>query len=191
MPGEKPLVTRGIYERVWPNYVFQRTSTPSAWPPLNTALGALTSMPARPPKPLTGRQIQRQVFKRLERYDHLNLAEQYAMFMGKAQLLELYLKQLHARRSGTDIEDMERWTLGRTTTELKRGGLRGDFIALLESLVDYRNFMAHEFLLSELMLRALTGNSGRLVRKHLERGAYELEQVLLLHDWCEKHNAWA
>lgn len=141
-------------------------------------------------KPLTSQDIQREVFKRLKRYDRLNLLEQYAMFMGKAQLIELNLKQLHSRRSSVDLEQMEKWTLRRVTNELKRTGVRGDFIILLENLINYRNFMAHEFLLNEIMLRALTGNGGRLVRKHLERGAYELEQVLLLHDWCEKYDAW-
>jgi hypothetical protein len=26
--------------------------------------------------------------------------------------------------------------------------------------------------------------------KHLERGAYELERVILLYDWCERYDAW-
>lgn len=146
-------------------------------------------MPSQP-KPLTSQDIQREVFKRLKRYDRLNLLEQYAMFMGKAQLIELNLKQLHSRRSSVDLEQMENWTLRRITNELKRTSLRGDFIILLENLINYRNFMAHEFLINEIMLRTLSGNSGRLVRKHLERGAYELEQVLLIHDWCEKYDAW-
>jgi hypothetical protein len=86
---------------------------------------------------------------------------------------------------------METWTLGRVTRELKECGLRPDFIALLESVVKYRNHTAHELLVNDAMLKyVLAGDSGRLELRQLEKGVYELEQVVFLHDWCEEHNAW-
>jgi hypothetical protein len=58
-------------------------------------------------------------------------------------------------------------------------------------VVRYRNHVAHEYLAALAMLRILLkGNTGRLGVKHLERGTYELERVILLYDWREKHDAW-
>ncbi len=135
--------------------------------------------------------IQEQVHKRLAKYKKLNILEQFAMFMGMAQILEAGLKNLLVRRYNYAHENMERWTLGKTTSELKRSGLRMDFVDLLESVVTYRNHIAHELLANEAMLKALLGgDAGRLELRQLETGIYELEQILFLHDWCEEHNAW-
>lgn len=113
------------------------------------------------------------------------------MFMGMAQLLDAALKHLLVDRYGHDYAAIEKWTMGRTTTVLKEHGLRGDFILLLESLVTYRNHIAHEFLANEAMLRSmLGGDSGRFELRQLERGTYELEQLVVLHDWCIEHEAW-
>jgi hypothetical protein len=135
-------------------------------------------------------EIERRVFRRLKPYAKLSFFEQFAMFMGKAQVLEFGLKGLLARRFGCDLEQMERWTLGRTTKELKEQGLRKDFVALLESLVELRNLIAHDLLLSDALVKLHTGKTTRSARRPLEHGIYELEQILLLHDWIEEHGAW-
>ena len=139
---------------------------------------------------LTKKDIQRAVFKRLELYNKLTFVEQFAMFMGKAQLFELALRQLLARRYKYEFDDMERWPLGRTARELKQCGLRKDFVALLESVIQHRNFIAHELLASKTLLAAFSGTTARSVRRPLEHGIYELEQIMYLYNWCEKHNAW-
>jgi hypothetical protein len=135
-------------------------------------------------------EIQREVSKRLKKYNKLSFLEQFAMFIGSAQILELGLKHLLARRYKQDLEQMEKWTLGRTAKELKKFGLRQDFILLLESVVQYRNYIAHELLVNDAMLKALVGKSGRLEQRHLGKGIYELEQIMVFHDWLEKHSAW-
>ncbi len=140
---------------------------------------------------LAANEIQEQVLNRLEKYKSFNVLEQFAMFMGMAQVLEVGLKNLLSRRYKYDLEKIETWTLGKTTRELKECGLRADFIALLESVVQYRNHIAHELLVNDAMLKCiLGGESGRLELKQLEKGIYELEQIIFLHDWCEEHNAW-
>jgi hypothetical protein len=149
------------------------------------------SPPASEEPCLSPGEILEQVFKRLEKYMHLNLFEQFAMFMGKAQLLELGVKSLLVRRYSYDNEKIKKWTLGKTARELKKCGLRGDFIFLLESVVDYRNYIAHELLANDAMLKSLRdGDSGRLELRTLEKGTIELEQILFLYDWTEEHNAW-
>jgi hypothetical protein len=140
---------------------------------------------------LTPKEIQAAVCDRLAKYDNLNVLEQYAMFMGAAQILEYGLKGLLHRKYNVDIDKTERWTLGRTSAELKKHGLRGDFVLLLESVVSCRNYIAHAFLANEAMLRSLlNGKSGRLEVRHLQRAIYELEQLMFLYDWTEAHDAW-
>jgi hypothetical protein len=135
--------------------------------------------------------IQEEVSKRLEKYKGRNLLEQFALFMGTAQILELALKRLLARRYGYELEKMDFWTLGRTITELEKVSVRADFIGLLKSALKHRNHMAHEFLANEAMLKSILGESGRLEARELEKGIYELEQVIFLHDWCEERDAWS
>jgi hypothetical protein len=145
---------------------------------------------SKPPR-LTDRQVTYRVFRRLKRYDKLSDLEQFAMFMGKAQVLELGLKRLLHRIFNYDHDRMEKWTLGRTTRELKDSGLRRDFIALLEAFADYRNHIAHEYLANEALLRRILGRDiGRLERKYLERGIFKVEEALLIYDWLEQHGAW-
>lgn len=142
---------------------------------------------------LTPKQLQRTVFRRLAAYTQLSFLEQFAMFMGKAQVLELALKHLLVRLYDYDFDRLERWTLGRVVRELKERGLRGDFVALMESLVEHRNFIAHELLASTAMFRQLVGRRTRIPRpivRPLDQGIFELEQVMYVQDWLEKHNAW-
>jgi hypothetical protein len=147
-------------------------------------------MPAKQQPSLERKDIERALLKRLKPYSKLSFFEQFAMFMGKAQVLELGLKGLLARQFGCDLDQMEKWTLGRTTNELKKKGLRKDFIALLESLVELRNVVAHDLLVSDALIRLHTGRTTRASRRPLEHGIYELEQILFLYDWTEEHSAW-
>lgn len=147
-------------------------------------------MTKKPPQ-ITGREIHNRVTKRLAAYSKLSLLECFAVFLGKAQVLEFGLKNLLARRYKYKLDDMERWTLGKTIYELEKSGLRSDFIELLKVVLKYRNYVAHEALADVAMLsRILKSDIGRLGVKHLQMGAYELERVILLYDWCEKHGAW-
>lgn len=140
---------------------------------------------------LTAEEIRTGVWARLEKYKKLSLLEHFAMFMGIVQVLELNLKLLLHRRFQLDLDAMERWTLGRVSTELKNRGVRPDFTQLLDSLVGYRNHIAHSLLANEMLLRDLLG--GRPTRfevRELQKGTYELEQLWFLYEWTEAHDAW-
>lgn len=139
---------------------------------------------------LSAKKIQNAVNKKLEGYKNLTFLEQYAMFMGKAQILELGLKRLLARKYEVPFESMEKWTLGRVKNELSQRGLRQDFIAYLNRLVDYRNYMAHELLVNNAITKSLANFSDRKLYGDFYRGVYELEQLIVLYDWSEKHDAW-
>lgn len=139
---------------------------------------------------LSGDQIKKDVFEKLAQYKDRSVLEQYAIFMGKAQILEFGLKGLLARNFNVPLEDMELWTLGRTRTELRQRGLRSDFIRFLDSVVDHRNNMAHEFLVNTEIIRSIANFSERKLYGDLFRALYEIEQVIILHDWCEENNGW-
>ena len=139
---------------------------------------------------LSGDQIKKDVFEKLAQYKDRSVLEQYAIFMGKAQILEFGLKGLLARKFNVPLEDMELWTLGRTRTELRQRGLRSDFIRFLDSVVDHRNNMAHEFLVNTEIVRSIANFSERKLYGDLFRALYEIEQVIILYDWCEENNGW-
>ena len=139
---------------------------------------------------LSGDQIKKDVFEKLAQYKDRSVLEQYAIFMGKAQILEFGLKGLLARKFNVPLEDMELWTLGRTRTELRQRGLRSDFIRFLDSVVEHRNNMAHEFLVNTEIIRSIANFSERKLYGDLFRALYEIEQVIILHDWCEENNGW-
>lgn len=139
---------------------------------------------------LSGDEIKERVLKKIDEYRRLSHLENYAMFMGKAQLLEMALKSLLTRRYNVPEESMERWTLGRVKNELRNKGLRPDFITFLEGVVGHRNYIAHEFLANNAATQSIANFSGRKLYGDLFRATYELEQIIILYDWCEEHNAW-
>jgi len=140
---------------------------------------------------LTAEAIQSAVFQRLEKYHGRNLLESFGMFMGMAQLLELGLKGLLHRRFNVDFEEMERWTLGQVAAALRERRLRPDFLELLRSVVQYRNYIAHSLLANEAILRdLLQGGQTRFELRELQRGTYELEQLCFLFAWTEENDAW-
>lgn len=139
---------------------------------------------------ISAEQIKVEVLAKLESYENLSMLEKYAIFMGKAQILEFGLKRLLAHMFNVSLEKMERWTLGKTKNELKNRGIRPDFIRLLESVVTYRNNMAHEFLLNTSISRSIANFSEHKLYGDLFRAIYELEQIIILHDWCEENDGW-
>lgn len=139
---------------------------------------------------LSARKIQNAVKKRLEGYENLSFLEQYAMFMGKAQILELGLKRLLTRKYEVPFESMDKWSLGRVKNELSQRGLRQDFIAYLSSVVDYRNYIAHELLVNNAITKSAANFSNRKLYGDFYRGVYELEQLIVVYEWSEKHDAW-
>lgn len=139
---------------------------------------------------LSGEQIKQEVLAKLDQYKGRSVLEQYAIFMGKAQLLEFGLKGLLARRFSVPLDDMELWTLGKTKNELRQKGLRPDFIKLLDSVVDHRNNMAHEFLVNTEIIQSIANFSERKLYGDLFRALYEIEQIIVIHDWCEENNGW-
>ncbi len=134
--------------------------------------------------------IQQKVLQKVEEYQNKSILEQYALFMGKAQLLEFCLKNLLFRLFEVPVENTKTWTLGRTKNELNNKGLRPDFIEFLSSVVDYRNHMAHEFLANDAITQSFADFSDHKRFGELYKAIYELEQLILLYDWCEENQGW-
>jgi len=124
-------------------------------------------------KSLSGKQVHAIVARRLRKIDKFSFLESFAMFMGKAQLVELGRKHILTGKYGYDEERIDRWTLGRVVNELRERGLRQDFIHLMEELKEHRNHIAHEMLANDALLRRLAGGSAqRIAWKSLRRGLY-------------------
>jgi|SRR5690554_4864068 len=145
-------------------------------------------------KVLTLEEIETGVQNGIKKYENLDFLGKYAMYVGVAQLLEFGLKKLHQERYGNTLQDMEKWTLGRTKKELAEKGLRPDFISLLESVVDYRNYIAHEILLNFALIKSITDNlktnNYSKDERILDKAILELEQLIFLFDWSNQNNAW-
>lgn len=139
---------------------------------------------------LTPEEIQSEVLRRLKRYENLSFFEQFAMFMGVVQVVEISLKQLLHRKYGVEFESLERSTLGQVAHSLKDRGLRPDFTKLLDSVVGYRNHVAHSLLVNQIMLQSLGAGDARFEQRELQKGIYELEQLWFLYEWTEERNAW-
>ncbi|MDI9256877.1 hypothetical protein [Flavobacterium sedimenticola] len=145
-------------------------------------------------KDLTQEEIQAGTQNGIKKYEHLDFLGKYAMYMGVAQLLEFGLKKLHEEKYGNTLEEMERWTLGKTKDKLAAKGLRPDFIHFLESVVKSRNYIAHEILANFALMRSITDN---LETSHyskderiLDKAILELEQLIFLFDWTNQNNGW-
>lgn len=139
---------------------------------------------------LTAKDIENAVNERLESYKDLNFLEQYAMYLGNAQILEFLLKGLLARKYLIPYEFMEKWTLGKVKNELNQNGLRQDFIEYLGRVVDHRNYIAHDLLVNNAITMSIASFSDRKLYSELFRSIYELEQIIILYNWCEEHNGW-
>ena len=106
------------------------------------------------------------------------------MFMGKAQLVELGLKNILMDKYGCEEKSVERWPLGRLIKELCERGLRGDLLQLMEELKGHRNYIAHKMLGNNALMRRLVGSRAqRFAWKDLHRGLYLVEQAIVVHDF--------
>ncbi len=147
-------------------------------------------MPANSPQ-LEPAELQRQIMANLDQYSGRSSFECFALLMGKAQILEFGLKKLLAREFSVSQEEMEKWTLGKVANELKTRGIRDDYIAYLKSFVKERNYIAHEMLANNAIYRSMAGNiSERFEFKQLQQPSFDLERLLIVHDWLEEHQAW-
>jgi hypothetical protein len=134
-------------------------------------------------KQLTGKQVAARVFRRMGRYDKLNFLESFAMFMGKAQLVEFALKSLLINKYGVEEEQIERWTLGQVIAALRERGCMQQFVGLLEELKERRNYIAHEILADDALMRKLVGSGGTFASRSVMKGLYCVETVIVVHDF--------
>ena len=147
-------------------------------------------MPQDSPQ-LDASELQRQIVANLASYKDRSAFECFALVMGKAQILEYGLKRLLERSCSIKSFDMEKWTLGTVAGEMDSRGFRRDYVALLKEFVNHRNYMAHELLVNNAIFRSMATNiSEQFEFKQLQQPAFDLERLLILHDWCEEHHAW-
>lgn len=140
---------------------------------------------------LSKERINELVEEQLQTYNEKSPLEQYAIFMGKAQMLELILKNLLIRSFAVSPDSLERSTLGQVKNRLEQNAVRPDFISLLESVVQHRNNMAHQYLVNCELTLSLAQFSDKNLYGDLFRAIYELEQIFILCEWCDKNEGWS
>lgn len=146
-------------------------------------------------KSLSRQRISNETEKGLTKYKTLNFLERYAMYMGVSQILELGLKKLLVAKFQYDIDKIDKWTLGKTCSELEKNKLRPDFILLLKSVVDYRNYIAHELLANKIIMHTLLENiipenHYEKETRRLDKAIIELEQLFFLFNWTTENDEW-
>lgn len=143
----------------------------------------------KPIKVLTPTKLQNKIIKNLTTIEKMSFLEQYAIFMGKSQIVELSLNGLLIHKYKYKEAKVEKFTLGTIIYELEKSGLRPDLIALLKELLKYRNSLAHEFLGVTAMGNKLAGNNfEKLQYKELHHALYQVEQVIHVYDFLNENN---
>lgn len=140
-------------------------------------------------KVLTPTKLQNKIAKNLIAIEKMSFLEQYAIFMGKSQIIELSLNGLLVHKYKYKEAKVEKFTLGTIIYELEKSGLRPDLIALLKELLEYRNSLAHEFLGVTAMGNKLASNNfEKLQYKELHHALYQVEQVIHVYDFLNENN---
>lgn len=124
----------------------------------------------------------------LKKYNDLNFLESISMYLGVAQILEIKLKYILNYTFDLDFDRTEKWTLGKTVSELKSKQFHPSLVSLLEEVVSNRNYIAHDLLASEIFINSLIPESGFTKNvRILSKAQFNLEQVLFLVDWAFEH----
>ncbi|SIS95313.1 hypothetical protein [Chryseobacterium gambrini] len=141
---------------------------------------------------LTTEQIHEGMKEGLQKYENLTFLAKYGMFMGVIQILEFGLKKLLQEKFNYDLDEMEKWTLGKTVKELKEKGLRSDFISLLENIVEKRNYIAHEMLSNMALMNSIVEDLNPYPKdeRKLDKAIIELENIIFFFDWTNTNNGW-
>jgi hypothetical protein len=135
-------------------------------------------------KKLKPKELITKISKTLVPLDKLSFLEQYGMFMGKVQLVEFVLKKLLRNKYHYTEKKTEKFTLGASIVELKKLGLRKDFIFLLEQLNEYRIQIAHYLLADDAIGKSLIGEKfEHLSMKTLNYGLIKVEEVIQVYDF--------
>ncbi|MBF0674659.1 hypothetical protein [Pseudomonas sp.] len=140
---------------------------------------------------LTGEEIQKEIFRRFEKYNEKPFFECFALYLGTAQILEFALKKLLEEEFNVPAEQTEHKTLGQTRVKLEEIGLRSDYTELLKIVVKDRNHAAHELLANQAVIGSLGIElSEHFQFKELNPLIYNLEKAVFLFDYMRHNKAW-
>jgi hypothetical protein len=93
------------------------------------------------------------------------------------------MKKILMNKYGLQEAKIKNWPLGRVIAELKNRGVRQDLVRFLEELKEYRNYIAHELLVDDAIMRKLAGSRAqRFAWKRLSQGLCLVEQTVVVHD---------
>lgn len=128
--------------------------------------------------------------KSQKRYSKFSILERYAVFMGKAQLVEFGLKRILRRRYRFGERRLGRMTLGQAIFELERLGMRPDFVWQMRQLNQHRVRMAHEFLADHFNFVSLDRSFARLSWRPLRDALYRVEESIHVFDHLNENKTF-
>jgi hypothetical protein len=137
-------------------------------------------------KTLTPEMLLKKMSKSMAYMHKLNFLENYAIFMGKVQIIEFALKKILSVRCRYSETKLEKMTLGAAIAELEKSGILKEFVLLLRQLNEFRIDMAHDFLAGHLSLVALDRRFGRLSCKPLRYALAKVEETIHVYDFLNQ-----
>jgi hypothetical protein len=140
-------------------------------------------------KTLTSKMLSKKIDRSIAHLSKLSFLENYAMFMGKSQLIEFSLKKILSKRYRYGKKKLEKMTLGVAIAELERLGMRKDLVSLLKELNRFRIAMAHKFLVDHAYFVALDRKFGRLSMRPLQDALAKVEETIHVYDFLNQ-NRW-
>lgn len=142
-------------------------------------------------KVLTPEVLSEKITTRLRDLDNATFLEKYAVFMGKAQIVEQELKGLLIRKYQFDEEDIDTRTLGWVIRKLKENNMRPDFISVLEDLLGHRNSLAHDFLSTIAMGVSIAVEGFQtLSNKELRHALFSVEKAIQIYGFLSEHGSF-
>ena len=140
------------------------------------------------PLELSPDELYKIIADKLKIVKDFNLFEQVAYFLGRAQLVELALRNILINQYNYSEQTVEKYTLGRSISDLEKNGLRKDFIHILKELNKYRVYIAHNILSDFALLNNLVDGAGRLVEKNIRHVLFQVVYVTQVYDFLMEND---
>ena len=133
--------------------------------------------------------ITKTILDKLDYLDNLNTQEQYAVFLGKVQIIELGLQKVLVSHYSYNENKIETFTLGQLIGSLEKSNAQKVFIELLKELNDRRKYIVHHLFKDQAIMLNLMGKEKRIKdflqrkeEKMLFHGFVAVENIIYLYD---------
>jgi len=139
------------------------------------------------------RAHMKKMASRMKQYEKMTFLERYGIFMAKAQIVEMLLKQNLIDERDYKLKAVENCPLGPLIKLLKKEKINGLLLFCLKDLCEHRNYLAHEFLANQILLMAILEERADEYSKpsrQLQLALLSVEQFLLNYEAVPAKLRW-